>query len=88
MDKHDLAKRYQAEKRYQTYKTTQKSPILAVLFGIVFPPAGYLYMEQWIFAVINILTANYLMLGSVLVPAHCYLILRNARKTFQDTATT
>jgi hypothetical protein len=56
----------------------EKSVPVAVILGIFLSPAAYLYVGKTKWAIINLVTLNYLMLGLVATPVHVYKIIDNA----------
>jgi len=53
----------------------QKSTVTAVLLALVFAPIAYYYVGRTKWAIINLLTLNYLLLGMVIAPIHVYTIV-------------
>lgn len=68
------------QKQYDLEQTAERSKFLAVLLGLLLPPCGYIYAGSWRWTAINVLTLNYMLLGFIIVPIHCYLMIRNSRK--------
>lgn len=63
-----------------------KSPVIAFILGFL-GPLGYLYVDEWGLALINLLTFNYLLLGFVVVPIHApYITLSAGWKLGKDDA--
>ena len=55
-----------------------KSTPVAIVLAVLLAPAAYLYVGKTKWAVINLLTANYLLLGFIIAPIHVYTIIGDA----------
>lgn len=53
----------------------QRSTVTAVVLAVLFAPIAYYYAGSTKWAIINLLTLNYLMLGVVIAPIHVYAIV-------------
>lgn len=65
-------------RRYELESLAAKNRLVAILLGLFLSPLAYVYLGRWRWAVINVLTLNYLLLGFVLVPIHAYRLLNSA----------
>lgn len=74
--KHELRK----EKLKENYKLANKSVAAAVLLGIFLPPLAYLYLRKWVLFIACLLTGSFFLLGSIIVPIHTYMMIKNARE--------
>lgn len=63
----------QGNQSSQDIESGGKSPIIAALLGFV-GFIGYLYVGRKKLALLNFVTMNYLSLGFIIAPIHCYLI--------------
>lgn len=66
------------QRQYELEKITNKSTGVAITLGILLSPLGYIYLGKWGLGAINFLTLNYLLLGPIIVPIHCYKIMNDA----------
>lgn len=71
----------------QLESLADKNKDIAVILGLLLGPIGYVYVGQWRWAVINLVTLNYLMLGIVIVPIHLLLLIRRSRKKLEAIGT-
>jgi len=67
-------------RQYELEKISNKSTGVAIALGILVSPAGYAYLGKWGLAALNFFTLNYLLLGIVIVPIHCYKIMNDAEE--------
>lgn len=74
-------------RQYQIEAKAEKSIPVAVLLGIFLSPFAYVYMDNWGLAAINFITLNYALLGFLIVPLHCAMSIRKARKHRKNMAT-
>lgn len=68
------------EKAYQLRKLAQKNMGIVDLVGLTVSPLAYLMLGKWGWAVVNVLTLNYLLTGFLVVPIHTSIIIYRARK--------
>jgi hypothetical protein len=66
-------------------RMASKSVLVAVILGSLGGPLGYIYVGKWNFAVINVFTLNYLLVGIVIVPLHTTSMILSARKRVHDS---
>lgn len=50
-----------------------------MFLGFFAPPISYVYVDKWGWALLNLLTFNYLLLGFVVVPLHISRIISDAK---------
>jgi hypothetical protein len=63
----------------------RKSRTVAILFGIFLPPVAYIYVGKWAWVLVNVITANYLIVGGLfIVPIHTSLSINDARKEVEQ----
>ena len=67
-------------RRYELEKIANKSVGVTVVLGILISPLGYVMLGKWGLAAINFITLNYVLLGPIIVPIHCYKIIQNANE--------
>lgn len=67
------------QRRHELEKIAGKSVGVTIALGILISPLGYVMVGKWGFAAINFFTLNYLLLGPILVPIHCYKIIEDAK---------
>lgn len=58
----------------------RKNKLIAVLLAIFLPPIAYIYIGKWAWALVNLLTANFLFLGFIIVPIHTYMSINSAKE--------
>lgn len=75
-----------AERR-ELRKTADRSVVVAMSLGVILPPLAYVYVRRYRFAVVDLLTLNYLLFGIVIVPLHTRSIIRNARRELRAAGT-
>jgi len=68
------------ERRYELKKIARKSKPVTAILGFLISPVGYLMLGKTGLAIINLLTANYLLFGIIIVPIHTWRIISNARE--------
>ena len=64
----------------------RKNTAAAVFLGIFVPPAAYVYVGKWGWAVANLFTVNFLLLGVFIVPIHTYLSIKNAKDEVAESS--
>ena len=65
------------QRRYE--RLADKNLLAAALLGVLLPPVAYIYVGKWWWALLNLVTVNYLLLGILLVPWHVGKTIRTAR---------
>lgn len=68
------------QRRYELQKLARKSKPVTAILGFLISPVGYLMVGRTGLAIINLLTANYLLFGFIIVPIHTWRIISNARE--------
>jgi hypothetical protein len=61
-------------------KIARKNHTTVILLSIFISPLGYYWVDETGLALLNFFTANYLLLGPVLVPLHTHKIMKDAKK--------
>ncbi|WP_185715569.1 hypothetical protein [Halocatena pleomorpha] len=67
-------------RQYELEQVATKSRIIGMVLGFFAPPISYVYVNKWGWALLNVFTLNYLLLGFVIVPLHISNIISNAKE--------
>ena len=62
----------------------RKSKAVAALLGLFLSPVAYIYVGKWAWAIVNLLTINFLLLGFVIVPIHTYYSIVMAQNEVEN----
>lgn len=69
----------------QLERRADKSKRIAAVLGFFLPPVAYVYVGSTKWAIINLVTANYLFFGLLLTPYHSIQLIEDARlETIDD----
>lgn len=71
-------------RQHRLEKTAEKSLGTLAILSLFLPPVAYLYVGRPGWALFNLLTLNYLLLGILLVPWHAGKIVRTAREEVSE----
>lgn len=67
-------------RQYELEKIANKSTFTIILVALLLTPAAYWMVGKKTLAIVNFFTANFFLLGFVIVPIHCYVMISNARE--------
>jgi len=66
-------------RKHELEKIASKDKTVVLLLGFFLSPIGYVMIGKLGYAALNFFTLNYLLLGPILVPIHCYKIMEDAK---------
>lgn len=67
-------------RRYELERLASKDKGTVVVVGLLLTPLAYWMVDRKLLAVLNFITFNFLFMGFLIVPIHCYSIIENAEK--------
>jgi hypothetical protein len=71
-------------RQYELENLARKNTGTIVLVSLLLTPAAYWMIGKKTLALVNLLTFNYLLMGFLIVPIHCYIIINNAREELRQ----
>lgn len=67
-------------RQYELEEIAANDKTTVVLVGFLLTPLAYWMLDKKALAAINFFTFNYFLLGLVVVPIHCYVMIENAEQ--------
>lgn len=71
-------------RRYELEEIAANDKATVVLVGFLLTPLAYWMLGKKALAAINFFTFNYFLLGLVVVPIHCYVMMDNAERELRE----
>jgi len=65
-------------RQYELERLASKDKGTVVVVGLLLTPLAYWMVDRKLLAVLNFITFNFLFMGFLIVPIHCYSIIENA----------
>jgi hypothetical protein len=72
-------------RQYELEKVASKDKTTVLLASLLISPLGYWMIGKRALAVVNLLTFNFLLMGIIIVPIHCWTIISNAEEELRKT---
>ncbi|SEH49699.1 hypothetical protein SAMN05192561_103109 [Halopenitus malekzadehii] len=75
-------------RRHELEKVARKNKGTVMLVSFILPWAGYLMIDETVFAALSFLSGHYFLLGHLIVPFHAKAIIDNARQELDQAGAT
>jgi len=73
-------------RQYELEKLASKDKTTVLLASLIISPLGYWMIGKRALAVVNVLTFNFLLLGIIIVPIHCWTAISNAEEELRKAS--